>query len=93
MADHAAHIADLVGTAHIGLGPDFLDAELREMARVAIADAGIDPDLADFWIPDGEEAAHLPTFSAKLLERGFSADDVRGIIGGNFMRVFEAVWG
>lgn len=93
LADHAAHMADRVGAAHIGLGPDFLDAGLRELAKVAVVEAGIDPALLDCWIPAGEDAAGLPHFTAKLLERGFSMDEVRGILGANFMRVFATVWG
>ena len=34
----------------------------------------------------------LPNIAEGLLKLGFSAEDVAKILGGNFMRVFEAVW-
>jgi membrane dipeptidase len=43
-------------------------------------------------LPDGlGTAASLPLLTARLLERGMSAGDVEKVLGGNFMRVFEAV--
>jgi len=36
-------------------------------------------------------AAGLPLLTARLLERGMSEGDVEKVLGGNFMRVFEAV--
>jgi membrane dipeptidase len=43
-------------------------------------------------LPDGlGTAASLPALTARLLERGMSEGDVEKVLGGNFMRVFEAV--
>jgi membrane dipeptidase len=43
-------------------------------------------------LPHGlETAATLPTLTARLLERGMSEGDVEKVLGGNFMRVFDAV--
>ncbi|MEA2463659.1 MAG: rane dipeptidase [Acidobacteriota bacterium] len=43
-------------------------------------------------LPDGlTTVATLPTLSARLLERGMSETDLEKVLGGNFMRVFEAV--
>jgi microsomal dipeptidase-like Zn-dependent dipeptidase len=36
--------------------------------------------------------AELPNLTEGLLKRGFSSQDVRKFLGGNFMRVFGAVW-
>jgi membrane dipeptidase len=45
-------------------------------------------------LPDGlGTASGLPMLTARLLERGMSAADVEKVLGGNFMRVFEAVEG
>ncbi|MEO0562109.1 MAG: membrane dipeptidase [Chloroflexota bacterium] len=92
LADHAAHIANLVGTEHIGLGPDFLDYELRDLAKKAVIDTNIDPAVLDIWVPNCDRPAGVPHFTAKLLERGFTPDDVTAILGTNFMRVFNTVW-
>jgi membrane dipeptidase len=43
-------------------------------------------------LPDGlRDAASLPRLTARLVERGMSDADVEKVLGGNFMRVFEAV--
>ncbi|HUP46206.1 MAG TPA: dipeptidase [Thermoanaerobaculia bacterium] len=43
-------------------------------------------------LPEGlETAAALPALTARLLERGMSEQEVEKVLGGNFMRVFEAV--
>ena len=36
---------------------------------------------------------HLPEVTAGLLARGWSRDDVGKVMGGNFLRVWEHVWG
>ncbi|HYI11968.1 MAG TPA: dipeptidase [Thermoanaerobaculia bacterium] len=43
-------------------------------------------------LPAGlETASGLPQLTARLLERGMSDGDVEKVLGGNFMRVFEAI--
>jgi membrane dipeptidase len=36
-------------------------------------------------------AADLPKITQALLDRGYSADDIRQILGGNLLRVFGEV--
>ena len=40
-----------------------------------------------------EDVSKFPALTAGLLARGYAADDVRKILGGNALRVFRAVWG
>jgi membrane dipeptidase len=43
-------------------------------------------------LPDGlTSAATLPALTARLLQRGMQESEVEMVLGGNFMRVFEAV--
>jgi membrane dipeptidase len=45
-------------------------------------------------LPTGlTSASNLPALTQRLLERGLSETDVEKVLGGNFMRVFEAVEG
>lgn len=42
------------------------------------------------WLPRGiRDAGDLPKLTAGLLERGFSEKEVKGILGGNFLRILE----
>ena len=44
--------------------------------------------------PDHRMVAHTAfLLTARLLARGYKSDDVRKIVGGNWMRVFREVWG
>jgi membrane dipeptidase len=38
-----------------------------------------------------EDASHLPALTLRLLERGYSREDVRKVLGGNFLRVARTV--
>ena len=82
LADHCEHMVNLIGIEHVGLGADFLDGRLRELTG----------NVYKNWIPGCEAVDELPRFTAVLLERGFSKDDLAKILGENFLRVFKQVW-
>jgi membrane dipeptidase len=43
-------------------------------------------------LPEGiDSAADLPKITAELMKRGYSAEDCKKVLGGNFMRVFREV--
>jgi len=102
--DHIAYIADLVGVEHVGLGLDYYPFT-DGVAPLAEAERAYDELIASGrwkrdtypppphrW-PEGlERPSGLPRLTRRLLERGFSAAEVEGILGGNFLRVFRAAW-
>jgi N-methylhydantoinase B len=92
LVDHLSHIVEAIGIQHAGIGPDFLEDSLREAGREAIESAGYDPAIADRWIPGCDRVERLPAFTAKLLARGFSEDEIEMVLGANFMRVFREVF-
>ncbi len=45
-------------------------------------------------VPKGlEDVSRMPALTAELLRRGYSEDDIRKIMGGNFLRVMRTVDG
>ena len=52
-------------------------------ARISTASADVASGL--------ENAGLLPNVTKELVRRGYKPADVRKILGGNFMRVFQAV--
>ena len=92
LVDHLVHIAETIGVQHVGIGPDFLEDSLRDLGSGALKSAGLDPALVDHWIPGCEGVKQLPAFTAKLLARGFSEEEIGMVLGANFMRVFREVW-
>ncbi|MCZ6531312.1 MAG: dipeptidase [Chloroflexi bacterium] len=93
LVDHLLHIAETIGIEHVGIGPDFLEDSLRELAKKAFEDTDYDPDILDRWIPECDGTEKLPEFTAKLLTRGLSKEDIAKVLGANFMRVFRETWG
>ncbi|MDD2379465.1 MAG: dipeptidase [Aminobacterium colombiense] len=78
LADHVDHIRNLVGIEHIGLGFDFCD-EMRDFSKPG-------PHLNYDCIKGYGQCVE---FTAELLARGYSEEEVVKIIGGNFMRFLE----
>ena len=68
---------------------------IDHIAKVAGIDhvgLGSDFDGVSGQLPEGiNSAADLPKVTAALMARGYSAEDCRKILGGNFMRVFREV--
>jgi len=52
---------------------------------------GSDFDEVNFLPQNIDSCADLPRITQSLLDRGYSADDIKKILGGNVLRVFRAV--
>jgi len=62
-----AHVRDLVGIDHVGLGSDF-----------------------DGAVTTGFDASQLAVITQALLDRRFTPDEIRKVMGGNVLRVLRA---
>jgi len=82
-------------TAQIGRAPfDSLIAHFDHIIRIAGIDhVGIGTDFDGFPTPPAEidSAADLPKVTTALMARGYSAEDMRKLLGGNLLRVFRDV--
>lgn len=67
VAKAIAHVRDLVGIDHVGLGSDF-----------------------DGAVTTGFDAGQVAAITQALIDRGFSDDDIRKVMGGNVIRVLLA---
>ncbi|MET0308170.1 MAG: dipeptidase [Sphingomonas sp.] len=67
VADAIAHVRDLVGIDHVGLGSDF-----------------------DGAVTTGFDSSQLVEVTQALVDRGFSQDEIRKVMGGNVLRVIRA---
>jgi membrane dipeptidase len=90
---HVDYVADLVGPQHIALGLDYMTpAHVKLLIDFYHGDTmpkvGLAPELPwGFMNP-----SNAPLLLSKLLARHYSPDEVRGIMGENFLRVAAAVW-
>jgi len=81
MGQTRASISDVV---------DHID-HIKKIAGIDAIGIGGDFDGVS-CVPDGlEDVSKFPNLTRALLERGYSADDIRKIYGGNFLRVMRAV--
>ncbi len=93
--DAVDYLVNLVGVNHVGLGPDFME-EMTEETMTAVLD-GLSPEVVDLLakmppVQDFASVADMPNVTCGLLERGYSKSNVRQIIGGNWLRLYEEVW-
>ena len=85
---HLDYVAQMVGVQHVGIGLDYLD-------NVAPLEALIDA-RPDEW-PGKEQMAffgpdRLDRVVELMLGAGYKDDDVRAVLGGNWLRICGQVW-
>ena len=103
--DHIDHVVDVAGVDHIGFGSDMNDQALDSGTTPPYAAyRNFRPEHADVYgrgpiehyepFPRGlHRHTELPNLTRGLVDRGYTDDEIRAILGGNFLRVFERVWG
>jgi membrane dipeptidase len=100
MLNHIDYISDLIGWRHVAIGTDWpLQAPeqiVRELLSPANAVLGFRPqdelDVAGRLV-GFDDCRDLRNITRGLVKRGYSDEQVRGIIGENALRVIESVCG
>jgi membrane dipeptidase len=96
LLDHFDYLKKLVGIDHIGIAPDFMTGrtDLDQMGMIReLWPADVYSEQPWNMVKDFETITELPKVTQGLLDRGWSAPDVRKVLGENWLRVFEQVWG
>lgn len=100
---HVDYIAEMIGIDHVGLGIDyFYPASLApiEDARLAfqpyaerkIWKPGTYPPPPWHYPVGIEDPRQFRNITAALLDRGYSEEDTRKVLGENFVRVYSRIW-
>lgn len=92
LVDHAVYIGDLVGPEHVGIGLDFAEEDETDYEYYGY-DERYYPRPPWVFPERIRGFADFRNLAPTLAARGFSEREVAGILGGNFLRVFEQVWG
>lgn len=85
--DHIEHVAGLIGIDCVGIGFDFFEFVYRQWTdaeKQALAAKFTKPH----FIPDLTNHAHAGNLTRKLIERGFSDEQIAKILFSNWMRIF-----
>ena len=90
---HLDYVAQMVGAEHVGVGLDYLD---NVAPLVAFIEA-----RPDEW-PGKEQGAwepmaffppdRLPDVAELMLKHGYTEEQTRGVLGGNWLRICRQVW-
>jgi membrane dipeptidase len=94
--DHMVYIDALVGSGHVGLGIDYYDGGRAEY-DVLIASGMWNAETyrpPPFHYPAPiERPSGLRALTERLSARGYAESEIKGILGENWLRVYERVWG
>lgn len=96
--DQYDYLKKLVGVDHIGLGPDFIEGRnqpgyVTERMRHMMAPEAYSQQMPWFYVRGFENIGELPNVAQGLVARGWTADEIRKVMGENWLRVYEQVWG
>lgn len=98
--DHVDYVAKLVGPEHVGVGTDWPmqlpEWTTKELFLLLVKELGFrdEHDIAPLATVVGfSDYLDLPNITRGLVSRGYTDDQIVGILGGNFLHVFERICG
>jgi membrane dipeptidase len=86
--DHVEHIANLIGIDGVAIGFDFFEfiySQWPESAKKELAEKFTTPH----FISDLRNHSHARNLTRKLIERGFSDEEIEKILRRNWLRIFQ----
>jgi membrane dipeptidase len=96
---HVDHAVSLVGIDRVAIGTDHVEGQSQEFfdrmqygKGTAALFQYTDFALEQAYPPELASIAGLANLTAALLGRGYSPDDVRKIMGENWLRLYSQVW-
>jgi membrane dipeptidase len=89
LVDHITHITEVVGTGHVGLGPDFVKEVLADITPPGCERVSSGSGVTPAYIPGLAGPAGLPLVTEALVARGWTEPDIRAVLGENVRRLFR----
>jgi membrane dipeptidase len=86
--DHLEYVANLIGMDGVGIGFDFCEFLWRQMP-VAEREELETKLTTPHFLPDLSNHTHARNLTRKLIERGFSDEQIEKILRGNWLRVLR----
>ena len=95
--NHFDYVKKLIGPEHLGVGSDMdldgyddLDPAMNRQLRAAYKDSYAFREKID--IEGLDHPKRMFDLTEALIRRGYSDPEIRGILGGNFVRVLTEIW-
>jgi membrane dipeptidase len=86
--DHIEHVKNLIGIDGVGIGFDFFEFLYRQWPRERQQELAAKLTTPHF-IPDLTNHSHARNLTRRLIERGFSDEEIEKILRRNWMRIFK----
>ncbi|MGD2126065.1 MAG: dipeptidase [Desulfobacteraceae bacterium] len=89
------YLVNLIGVDHVGIGPDFMEEMPEEVIAPAlrgISQADKEKLFGSKEVQGFESISDCPKVTEGLLTRGYNPEEVKKIMGGNWMRLYKQVW-
>ena len=95
LIDHMVHIDSLAGSGHVGLGLDYYQCGTTQYEQFL---------SSGLWHPDSyppppwnfpvgiEDPSTLNRLTDRLVQRGYTDDEIRGVLGENWINIFDKIW-
>jgi membrane dipeptidase len=93
--DQIDYTVELVGSKNVGFGSDVdFNSTMDRMAYISQHPENIDKSYFSALDKDWEYGwlKYIPNLTKGLVARGYSDNEVKGIIGENFFKLFKKVW-
>lgn len=88
--DHIDYVVRLVGSDHVAMGLNIIVHS--EGFSADFFDKG-NVEYTSMWLPGLEDVDKMPEVTKRLIQRGYSDEDIAKIMGGNILRVLRYVIG
>jgi membrane dipeptidase len=92
--DQFDYVKKLVGVDHVAIGADNVEGIAD---GIALDREALPPEAYSeqpwFYVKDFESIAELPNVTRGLVDRGWPAADIQKVLGENWLRVYDEVWG
>lgn len=89
------YLVSLAGIEHTAIGPDFMEEMPLEVVKRVLT--GLPPEVIQLMkkmppVQNFSTAAEMGNVTAVLLQRGYSPEDTKKIMGENWLRLYGQVW-
>ena len=95
--DQFEYVRKLVGVDHVGLGPDFVVGRVEPQVEAEVDRFTIPKTMVGeppwLFVKGFEDITELPNVTRGFIQRGWSTEDIHKVLGGNWLRVYEKIWG
>lgn len=89
LLDHMDYIAGKIGIDHLGLGPDFVDY-MMDLFDDYLVQHGLPREYTKY-VEGIREVTGIPKITEALISRGYSEQDIKKVLGENFLRIYRQV--